>query len=282
MASSEEKVYIGHPSGARACIELHGAHLTSWKTANGQEQVFVSKQAVFKPPKAIRGGVPICFPQFSDFGNLKTSHGFARNTRWKLFEREGDTVVLKLNSSDDDFLDKYGCEDSFTISVRYTITNTQLFTKLMVTNTGCEEMVYTVALHTYFPVEDITKARVEGLYRVGYLDSLDGRLMKTEENPYILINEEVDRIYLSTPPTLRLVDPIGKKVVTIEKFNLPDIVVWNPWVEKAKRLSDFGDNEYKEMLCVETGHIKPAIRLAPGTVWKSEQILTVVNNGAIL
>ncbi|QDZ24316.1 aldose 1-/glucose-6-phosphate 1 epimerase [Chloropicon primus] len=165
MASSEEKVYIGHPSGARACIELHGAHLTSWKTANGQEQVFVSKQAVFKPPKAIRGGVPICFPQFSDFGNLKTSHGFARNTRWKLFEREGDTVVLKLNSSDDDFLDKYGCEDSFTINVRYTITNTQLFTKLMVTNTGCEEMVYTVALHTYFPVEDITKARVEGLYR---------------------------------------------------------------------------------------------------------------------
>merc|ERR1712174_52016 len=145
--------------------------------------------------------------------------------------------------------------------------NTQLFTKLTVTNTGCEEMVYTVALHTYFPVEDITKARVEGLYRVGYLDSLDGRLMKTEDNQHILVNEEVDRIYLSTPPTLRLVDPIGKKVVTIEKFNLPDIVVWNPWVEKAKRLSDFGDNEYKEMICVETGHIKPAIRLAPGTVW---------------
>lgn len=277
----DDKVHIAHPSGARACVYLHGAHLTSWKTASGQEQIFLSKEAVFKPPKAIRGGVPICFPQFSDFGPLKTSHGFARNTRWSIFEREGDTVVLKLTSEDDNFLEKFGCEDSFTLSVRYTITDFQLFTRITVTNTGGEEMAYTTALHTYFRVEDVTKARVEGLYRVGYLDSLDGRVMKTEENPCISISEEVDRIYLSTPPTVRLVDPIGKRVLTIEKYNLPDIVVWNPWVDKARRTGDLGDDEYKEMLCVETGCIKPAIKLAPGTVWKAEQIVTSKNNVSI-
>jgi len=274
----DDMVHIGHPSGSRACIHLHGAHLTSWKTANGQEQIFLSEQAVFNPPKAIRGGVPICFPQFSDFGGLEISHGFARNSRWKVFEREGDTVVLKLLSTDENFLEKYGCEDSFSISIRYTINDSQLFTRLVVTNTGAAEMVYTTALHTYFKVKDITKARIEGLYRVGYLDSLDDRVMKTEENASIMIAGEVDRIYLSTPPTVRIVDPIGRRVLTVEKFNLPDIVVWNPWVDKARRTKDLGDEEYKEMICVETGCIKPAIRLSPGTMWKAEQIITVADH----
>ena len=282
MSSGSDKVHIGHPSGSRACIHLHGAHLTSWKTATGQEQIFLSKEAVFKPPKAIRGGIPVCFPQFSDFGQLTQSHGFARNSRWSVFSREGDTVALKLTSADDNFLEKYGWEDSFSILIRYTISEQQLFTTLEVTNTGGKEMAYTMALHTYFKVEDITKARIEGLYRVGYLDSLDRREMKTDENPHISVTGEVDRIYLSTPPTVRIVDPIGKRVVMIEKFNLPDIVVWNPWVEKAKRTGDFGDEEYKEMLCVETGCIKPAIRLLPGTMWKAEQILTVINNGSVV
>jgi len=277
-----ETVHIGHPSGSRACIHLHGAHLTSWTTANGHEQIFLSKKAVFKPPKAIRGGIPICFPQFSDFGTLSTSHGFARNSKWQLFEREGDTVTLKLSSSDDNFAEKYGCSDRFVVSIKYTINETQLFTQLKVTNTGIDEMVYSTALHTYFRVEDITKTRVEGLYRVGYLDSLDNREMRTESNPHISIQEEVDRIYLSTPPTVRIVDPIGKRVLSIEKFNLPDIVVWNPWIEKSKRMGDFCDDEYKEMICVETGCIKPAIHLLPGTMWKAEQIMSVAHNPSIV
>jgi len=177
-------VYIAHPSGARACVHLHGAHLTSWKTANGTEQIFLSKKAIFEPPKAIRGGVPVCFPQFSDFGELSKSHGFARNERWTLFEREGDTVTLKLSSNDGvDFDSKYGCKDHFVISLKYTINETQISTQLEVTNTSpTSAMTYSLALHTYLRVEDITHTSIQGLYRVGYLDSLDGREMKSGES----------------------------------------------------------------------------------------------------
>jgi len=273
-------VYIAHPSGARACVHLHGAHLTSWKTANGTEQIFLSKKAIFEPPKAIRGGVPVCFPQFSDFGELSKSHGFARNERWTLFEREGDTVTLKLSSNDGvDFDSKYGCKDHFVISLKYTINETQISTQLEVTNTSpTSAMTYSLALHTYLRVEDITHTSIQGLYRVGYLDSLDGREMKSESNSVITVNEEVDRIYLSTPPTVKIVDKCGKRSLCIKKFNLPDIVVWNPWIDKSKRMGDFGDEEYKEMICVETGCIKPPIELLPGTKWRAEQIITATHN----
>jgi len=273
----QDQVHIGHPAGSRACIHLHGAHLTSWKTPNGQEQIFLSEKAVFNGQKAIRGGIPICFPQFSDFGELGTSHGFARNSKWTLAKREGDSVTLRLSSSDDT-KHKHGYAFDFAIEVTYTISESQLSTKLQVTNIGHAEMTYSLALHTYYKVEDVTRARVEGLYRVSYMDSLDGRALKEEQNSHIAVDQEVDRIYLSTPPTCRIVDPMGKKVMSIEKFNLPDIVVWNPWVDKSKRMGDFGDEEYKQMICVETGCIKPAIRLLPGTMWKAEQIISVANS----
>ena len=131
--------------------------------------------------KAIRGGIPICFPQFSDFGELEISHGFARNSKWAVAKREGDCVTLRLSSSSET-KEKYGYGFDFAVEVTYTINENQLLTKLQVTNTGHLEMTYSLALHTYYRVEDITRAKVEGLYRVSYMDSLDGRALKAEKS----------------------------------------------------------------------------------------------------
>lgn len=139
---------------------------------------------------------------------------------------------------------------------------------LAVKNTGERgPLSFTAALHTYFRVSDISEATVEGLKGTKYLDSLDGRKEKTEENDSVKFAEEVDRIYAAVPSdgAIKIVDGGGAggggesgspssssgHSISLETVNLPDAVVWNPWTSKSKGMADFGDEEYKEMLCVE-------------------------------
>lgn len=69
--------------GAHAEIYLHGAHVASWVPAGDEERLYVSELAEFRPGAAIRGGIPVIFPQFSGRGPLPR-HGFARVTSWEL------------------------------------------------------------------------------------------------------------------------------------------------------------------------------------------------------
>jgi len=144
-----------------------------------------------------------------------------------------------------------------------------------VTNSGPEAMEFTFALHTYFAVEDVSGARVEGLQGCRYLDSLRGRTECTEAEEAVTFGQEVDRIYLDTPSDgeLRVVDGAGGRAVRIRKHNLPDAVVWNPWEEKSRGMGDFGDDEYHRMVCVEAGAIQPPVRLEAGATWWARQTL---------
>ena len=132
-----------------------------------------------------------------------------------------------------------------------------LTTTMRVTNEGEDAFEFTTALHTYFRVGDCERARVEGLKSTSYLDSLDGRREKTDEMNAVEFHEEVDRIYLDAPAVLKIRDASMPEsgyggTFTIEKSaTLPDAVVWNPWVEKSKKMGDFRDDEYREMVCVE-------------------------------
>ena len=200
-ADGESSVVIEHPSGARATIHLHGAHLTSWVTGDGQEQIFLSRQAVFAPPKAIRGGVPICFPQFSDIGSLSTKHGFARNCLWKLKQFNRDRASFVLRSTPEIKRD-FGYGSDFEATITYGVdSGKSLSTVVQVTNNGSERMTFGIALHTYYRVRDIHRVKIEGLYGCQYMDSLEGRELKLQSEPRIVIDKEVDRIYLSMEPT---------------------------------------------------------------------------------
>lgn len=116
-----------------------------------------------------------------------------------------------------------------------------LKTSMKVANTGVEPMTFTTALHTYFRCTDATAAKVTGLKGASYLDSLNERVRREEANEFVSFNEEVDRIYLSTTDTLAVDDVAGSRSVRITKKNLPDAVVWNPWIEKSKATGDLGD-----------------------------------------
>lgn len=274
-----EKLVLKSEAGATAELYLHGAHVTSWKDASGRDVLFTSGKALFAPPKAIRGGVPVCFPQFGMLGPLG-QHGFARNTAFTVEARPNSasaTLLLVATGEEDE---KY--PHAFELRVRVELVGGDtLLQELRVTNTGEEEMAFTCALHTYYRVDDIGAVAVEGLGGVTYTDSLAGGA-RVEQAGDVGFDREVDRIYLAAPDTgMRIVDRASGAAVEVRKTSFPDAVVWNPWVDKSRAMADFGDDEYKVMLCIEPAVAGSGpVKLAPGATWSGTQTLVATSPAA--
>lgn len=277
-----EKAVLRGLRGCSAEVYLYGAHVTSWKNDLGEELLFVSSKAIFKPPKAIRGGIPICFPQFSSLGPLE-AHGFARNRFWTVDPDPPPSPANSPNKVYIDLLLKPSEEDlkiwphSFEFRLRVMLgPGGDLLLTSRVRNTDSKPFIFTFAYHNYFSVSDISEVRVEGLETLDYLDNLKNKERFTEQGDAITFETEVDKIYLSTPTKIAILDHERKRTFVIRKDGLPDAVVWNPWDKKAKALPDFGDDEYKYMLCVEPAAIEKPITLKPGEEWRGRQELSAV------
>ncbi|XP_031108281.1 putative glucose-6-phosphate 1-epimerase isoform X1 [Ipomoea triloba] len=304
-----DKVVLREVRGSSAEVYFYGGHVTSWKNEHGEEMLFVSSKAIFKPPKAIRGGIPICFPQFSNLGPLE-QHGFARNRFWTVDKDPPPVppnsrafIDLILKPSEDDLKiwpHRFGgCTlitfwltfifsalsfsdlvfSSYEFRLRVTLGpagDLMLTSRIRNTNTDGKPFTFTFAYHTYLSVSDISEVRVEGLETLDYLDNLQNRERFTEQGDAITFEGEVDKMYLSTPTKIAILDHEKKRTFVIRKDGLPDAVVWNPWDKKAKAMADFGDDEYKHMLCVEAAAVEKAITLKPGEEWRGRQELSVV------
>ena len=142
-------------------------------------------------------------------------------------------------------------------AVEYLITVGQTLTvELVVTNDSNKEPVtFENCLHTYFLVGDIGAVSVAGLKGTSYLDKVDGFARKKERAEHLKITGETDRIYLDTAAALEIHDAGLGRRVRVEKTGSLSTVVWNPWVEKAQQMSDFGNDEFRQMICVESGNI---------------------------
>jgi len=288
---------------SEATIYLHGAHVTSWKVG-GNEKIFVSEQAVYNGSKAIRGGIPVCWPQFGDMGPCKAQHGFARNFKWNLVQEESSPLkccenegscLLRLDStmvqtiinesSDNEmksnFLIGWDLEQfPFILEMRIWLSNNMLNQEFTVINpnTSTCDLSFTCALHSYFKVSNASQSTVEGLFDCNYLDNLDNRISKTAEeggngDVTVLFKGEVDRIYQNVPRILTIRDVSngnhGIQIHTNDSFS--DAIVWNPHIIKAKNMSDFGDDEYSSMICCEVGKTKQSVILKPSQIWKAKQ-----------
>lgn len=272
-----DKVVLKEAHGYSAEVFLHGGHVTSWKSDKGEEHLFLSSKAIFKPPKAIRGGIPICFPQFGPMGPLD-QHGFARNRPWIIdpesTNEDPHAVDLLLVPSEDD---KKLWPHSFELRMRVNVgPGGELSSLVSVSNVDSKPFTFTFALHTYLAVSDISEVRIEGLETLDYLDNLKARERVTDQGDSISFDSEFDRIYLSTPTKIAIVDHSKHKTVVIVKEGMPDAVVWNPWKDKAKGMSDFGDEDFKRMVCVEAAAIEKPITLKPGEEWHGRQELKAV------
>ncbi|KAF5839237.1 galactose mutarotase-like protein [Dunaliella salina] len=220
-----------------------------------------------------RGGTPVCFPQFGMLGPLPTQHGFARNRGFSLEHKTDSSCTMSLT------YDGQGAAGSFphpfTLHVTTSVEGATITQELKVSNTGSNPLPFTAALHTYYRVADISQARVEGLKGVSYRDNLQQLKEEHEQQDTIRVEGEVDRIYVNAPSSIKLVDEAGKRQLSIEKNGFPDAVLWNPWIAKAKGMADFGDEEYKEMVCIEPAMaISGPVNLDPGATWVAKQSTT--------
>ncbi|KAI4355872.1 hypothetical protein L6164_004601 [Bauhinia variegata] len=279
-----EKVILREVRGFSAEVYLYGGQVTSWKNELGEELLFVSSKATFRPPKAIRGGIPITFPQFSNHGPLE-QHGFARNRFWIIDPNPPPFPTTSTYKAYIDLLLKHTEEDAkiwphrYEFRLRITLGpggDLMLTSRIRNTNTDGKSFTFTFAYHTYFAVTDISEVRVEGLETLDYLDNLKNRERFTEQGDAITFESEVDKLYLSTPTKIAIIDHERKRTFVMRKDGLPDAVVWNPWDKKAKALPDFGDDEYKHMLCVEPACVEKPITLKPGEEWKGRQEISAV------
>jgi len=260
------------PDGAVAIATLQGAHLVSWSMPGGGERLFVSERSAFGAGKAIRGGIPVVFPQFAELGPL-AKHGFARTTDWKLTgvaeTKEGTRATFALEASPQSLA---LWPHPFRLEFAATLGRSRLEVELRVTNTGGEAFAFAAALHTYLNVSDAAAVRLQGLRGTRFRDrepiavGVEGRSVVTAEEP-------IDRVYFAAPAELRLEDP--ERVLAISQRGFSDTVVWNPGRELAAQMADMVPEGYRRMLCVEAASIDPIVTLAAGSAWTGAQAIAV-------
>ncbi|KAM0939292.1 putative glucose-6-phosphate 1-epimerase [Dioscorea sansibarensis] len=279
-----QKLVLREIRGSAAEVYLRGGQVTSWKNDLGEELLFLSNKATYNSPKAVRGGIALSFPQFGTHGVLE-QHGFTRNRMWSIdpdpppfpptsTNRTYVDLILKL-SGEDHRIWPHSCE----CRLRVTLGpggDLLLTSRIRNTSADGKAFSFTAAYHTYLRVTDISEVRVEGLETLDYLDNLQGKKRFTEQGDALTFESEVDRVYLGAPMKIAIIDHERKRTFVLRKDGLPDVVVWNPWDKKAKAMSDFGDDEYKYMLCVEAAAVEKQITLKAGEEWKGRLELSAV------
>lgn len=265
LASGYPIVQVAHPA-ATATIALHGAHLMSWQPTDARPVIYTSPEAIYREGKAIRGGIPLCWPWFGAHPTnpSKPSHGFARDRFWDLAQVTEDEDALRLvfhlpplaPVERSLFPHHYALE--FTLHI-----GRALKAALRTTNLDDEEMVVGGALHSYFAVGDLSEVAIEGLEGVDYLDCVGERVVRSQIGP-IHFGGEVDRIYHAAPP-VRLIDRSWNRNLSLGSEGSRSTVVWNPFFEKAAALRDLPDAAFRDFVCIETANAGPdLVTLLPG------------------
>lgn len=248
-----------------ACTALvldQGAHVVRWAPRGSEDVLFTSENSAFAAGKAVRGGIPVCWPWFNSGkdGQAPVRHGFARTANWRQVqaEVEGEVarLVYELTSQDVDY---HGFPAGVVARLEVDL-GRELEVRLVVT-AGDEPVEFEEALHTYLAVSDVEQVRIEGMDGADYLDTVGEPTTRTQSGE-ITFDGELDRVYDSTA-TCRLVDV--DRTVLVEKENSATTVVWNPDAELAGTMADLGAEQARRFCCIETANAKQhAVELAAG------------------
>jgi glucose-6-phosphate 1-epimerase len=262
--------------GAEAHVYLHGAHVTHYRPAGQRDVLFMSRQSHFEPGKPIRGGVPICFPWFSNAH--EPFHGYARLEEWSVesARRPADTdveLVMGLTASPQKSEHwPHEAQVRFRLRLGSALTMT-----LEVTNSSDAPITFEEALHTYLAVGDVRQARLQGLRGASFLDKTRGGVSDIQKEEMLVFSEYIDRVYPDTQAACVIDDPVWTRRIEVAKTHSNATVVWNPWIERARQMEDFGDEQWPDMLCVETANVgKAGVTLAPGRTHAMQARIQVV------
>lgn len=258
-------------------ITPYGGHVLSYQPAGQKPALFHSRESNYVPGKPIRGGIPVCWPWFGPNADdpALPMHGFARLMFWKVdgvrATNEKGEVWLSLHDSDDT---RQYWPHAFELTL-HVVLDATLTVALTTRNTGPAPFSLTQALHTYFAVGAIDRVSIEGLEKASHFDSLMRLTMPAEGAP-IAIRSEVDRVYFDTTDDCLIRDAAFDRRIHVAKRGSRSTVVWNPWIDKSKRMPDFGDDDYHGMVCIESVNaLSDAIVLPQGHSHTLTQIVSV-------
>jgi len=261
------------PHGDTVTVALHGGHVLSWVTADGVERLYLSPRAAMDGHTAIRGGIPICFPQFNQRGPLP-KHGFARNLAWTApvaASDDGMSLTLSLRDSE---ATRRVWPQAFLAELAIRLTPQTLHAALTVHNQGHQPWSFAAALHTYLRVDELADVRLEGLQGANRWDAVrDDRHVETA--PALAFTSEFDSVYAAPAKPLRLVQPSGTLEIS-QSASCTETVVWNPGAALCAKLADMPPDGYRHMLCVEAARIDEPVVLQAGAQWRGWQQLRVI------
>ena len=254
---------------ATALISVYAGQVLSFQPADEDEDLlFLSQKAQYDDGKAIRGGIPVCWPWFGadSSGLRRPNHGFVRNSLWTVLGTEAvsdlETKVKLglMESSKNEELWQQAFALELTISVGNSLT-----LELITHNTGNEMFSITQAFHTYFQVGNIKQVKVLGLEGTQYFDKLDEGVQKAQIG-VVTVSEEVDRIYTDVKNELIIDDSAFDRRIRISSTGAKTAVVWNPWIETSATMTDLEDEDYQHFLCVEAGNVaNDVVQIPPGS-----------------
>lgn len=266
--------------GASAIIADHGAHVLSWCPAGGEEALYLSPASRYGAQDAIRGGVPVIFPQFGEQGPGKR-HGIARIRPWSLLSAtlQDDAAVASLAlqgrlGGQQAQAGQAGGNDEFRLVLELRLHGQALELGLTIENIGEVPWTCQAALHTYLRVDALEQSFVHGLQGCSLLDQVAGGVHATQPETDLDFAREVDRIYTEAPSTLLLSD--GQRRIRVAQRGFADTVVWNPGPVKAAALTDLPVAGYREFVCIESAAVGRRLMLEPGACWHGAQHLQVV------
>ncbi len=263
---------------AKCVVSLYGAHVLSYQPSGMEEVLWMSPLSAFESGKAIRGGIPVCFPWFGPHAtdNQKAVHGFARLMSWEVKSTENQAdgasvIVLRLNdSAATKEIWPYAFKAELTVTVGSELTVTLHFV-----NTGNETFTTTDALHTYFKVSDLENVTISGLHKNVYTNAgSNDEIIQDDE--LVKIKKEENRRYLSHTGDCVITDTKYGRKINVAKKGSNVTVVWNPFSETAKNIGDMPDDGYKTFVCVEAVNAyADAVTLAPNEEWSISAIISL-------
>ena len=262
------------PAGDRLVVALHGAQVLSW-VSGGQERLYLSPQSTFDGQAAIRGGVPVCFPQFNQRGPLAErlpKHGFARNVAWQAdaphLAADRAQLTLRLNDSAQT---RAWWPQAFALALHIDLSPGALQLTLNVHNTDSQPLAFSGALHTYLAVPDVTQATLQGLGGQPEWNAVTNTHAPAADT--LRFAAEFDRVYEAGPQPMTL----NQTLHISQSPSWANTVVWNPAQDLCQRLADMPDDGWRHMLCVEAAQVYAPITLPAGGRWAGWQRLQVRN-----
>jgi len=270
--SSIRKIELKHGKGnSSLTVVPFGATILSW-IVDGHDKIFCSKKAVMDGTKAIRGGIPICFPAFGPW-TYGPQHGFARNSKdWKVHHEPkvnvntGDVeLVLELKDTDET---RKVWDKKFTLTYKITLKEKTLDLKVNIKNDGEDEFDMTFCFHSYFTTSNLPSVGISDLKGLTYTDKTDESKQKTEENEIVKITGFTDSVYAQAPDVVTLTTTEDMPKIKLSKSGLNDFVVWNPY-ENAAKMSDMHEDAHLEFVCVEATQTSSPVILTSGQTWEA-------------